>query len=424
MTDIWMVSPLLDIKTAFLLWATQAGTLALLLAAVWLHDRRQWHHLNFGLGFATHGLGVALVAFRGEIADMLSIQVANGVALAAFAFWGTALRQFDGRRASALTFAPLLVWTAGNLVPAIREDFAFRVALFNAAAAVGFCTLSLLVLTGGASSRRYRWMLAGIWVVQSVLGLALVASALLNRPEDFNDLPYSTSAGLASLVCFVAAVAVLTKMLMDRSEERLQKLVRTDPLTGVLNRRGFIEAFGHMRQHGSSPLTAVVLFDLDHFKQINDRHGHQAGDGVLQAFCGLGAKLLPKEGAFGRTGGEEFAAALPIERVKDAALYAEAIRHTLASSPVTAGGESIAVTVSIGIAAAATDACDLDRLLSDADRALYEAKERGRNSTAIWNETRATRLDDELERAVDDRADRQVAVLRRLSAVADKHQEG
>ncbi|MCL6706705.1 GGDEF domain-containing protein [Pseudomonas sp. R2.Fl] len=414
---------MLDIKTAFLLWATQAGTLALLLAAVWLHDRRQWHYLSFGLGFAAHGLGVALVALRGEIPDVLSIQVANGVALSAFAFWGTALRQFDGKAGAPLALVPLLVWVAGNLVPSISGDFSHRVALFNAAAVIGFLTLSLIALTGGTSSRRYRRMLAGIWTIQSALGLVLVASALLNGPDAFDDLPYNAGAGLSSLVCFVAAVAVMTKMLMDRSEERLQKLVRTDPLTGVLNRRGFIEAFGGLRQRSASPLIAVVLFDLDHFKQINDRHGHQAGDGVLQAFCGLGVKLLPKDGAFGRTGGEEFAAVLPIERVKDAALYAEAIRHTLASSPVTAGEQEIAVTVSIGIAAVASENCDLDRLLSDADRALYEAKERGRNSTAIWNENRATRLDDELERAVDDRADRQVAVLRRLSAVADKSLE-
>lgn len=414
---------MLDIKTAFLLWATQAGTLTLLLVAVWLHDRRQWHYLNFGLGFAAHGLGVALVAFRGEIPDVLSIQIANGVALSAFAFWGTALRQFDNRRADPLTLIPLLVWIAGNLVPSIREDFAHRVALFNGANAIGLGLLSLLVLTGGARSRRYRWMLAGIWMVQSTASLLLTAIALTSEPEGFERLPYNSLASLAGLVCFVAAVALFTQMVKDRAEEHLQGLVRTDPLTGALNRRGFIEAFVGLKQRAASPLIAVVLFDLDHFKQINDRHGHQVGDDVLQAFCRLGLNLLPKDGAFGRTGGEEFAAVLSIERVKDAALYAEAIRHTLASAPVTTGERQIGVTVSIGIAAAASENCDLDRLLSDADRALYEAKERGRNSTAIWNETRATPLDGELERAVDDRADRQVAVLRRLSEVAEKSQK-
>lgn len=416
---------MLDIKTAFLLWATQASTLALLLAAVWLHDRRQWHYLTFSLGFAAHGLGITLIAFRGEIPDILSIQVANGVALSAFAFWATALRQFDGKAGDPLSLVPLLIWIAGNLVPAIREDFSHRVALYNTATAIGFASLSLMVLTNGTSSIRFRRMLAGIWAIQAMLGLTMVASALLNRSSNFADLPYSAGAALtnlANLVCFVAAVALVAKMLMDRSEERLRTLVRTDPLTGVLNRRGFIEAFDGLRQRSASPLMAIVLFDLDHFKQINDRHGHQTGDGVLQAFCQLGLKLLPKDGAFGRTGGEEFAAVLPIERIKDAALYAEAIRHTLASAPIAAGEQQIAVTVSIGIAAAAGDSCDLDRLFSDADRALYEAKERGRNSTAIWNETRATPLDDELKRAVDDRADRQVAVLRRLSAVADKSQ--
>ncbi|MBO3759812.1 GGDEF domain-containing protein [Ciceribacter sp. L1K22] len=412
----------MDLKTAFLLWTTQAGTLALLLVAVWLHDRSKYFYLNFGVGFAAHGIGFGLVALRGQIPDLVSIQLANSLSLAAFAFWGTALAQLDRKRIRPLSFLPLALWLTGNLLPFIRDDLSNRAALFNVAAAVGFGLLAFMVLKNGESSRQLRWALAGIWTIQSSTSLLLGVSVIMADPLTFTQVHYNTSAGVVNVICFVAAIAVLTKMFMEMSEEHLRTLVRTDPLTGALNRRGFIDAFRAIRSKAPSPLTAVAIFDLDHFKRINDTFGHDTGDDVLVAFADLCLKLLPKDGVFGRTGGEEFAVALPIERVKDAALYAEAIRHSLATQPVNTRSRTVSVTVSIGIAAVATENAGLDKLLSDADRALYRAKERGRNCTTIWNDNKATDIHEDLAQAIDDRADRQVAVLRRLSvAGGEKH---
>nr|WP_284739386.1 GGDEF domain-containing protein [Rhizobium sp. CG5] len=208
---------------------------------------------------------------------------------------------------------------------------------------------------------------------------------------------------------------------MDRSELRLQQLVRTDPLTGVLNRRGIIDAFDEIRATTLAtqpPLMALLLFDLDHFKQINDLHGHQAGDCVLMAFSQIGQKAIGAKGVFGRSGGEEFSAVLRIGDVREAARLAEAIRQQLAQTKIDTPKGSVQVTVSIGISVMPVRSADLDQLMSGADRALYKAKAAGRNRTAVLRgdaiacipaADRAGTADE-----IDLDADRQVSALRRV----------
>ena len=164
------------------------------------------------------------------------------------------------------------------------------------------------------------------------------------------------------------------------SEDVLADLARRDSLTLLLNRRGFDEELGGMfaRQQRFGERFAWLALDLDHFKQINDRHGHAAGDEVLRATARvLTGQLRPFDRLF-RIGGEEFAAILPGTDGAAAALAAERLRHVVAALPVTAGASTIAVTVSIGVATAWTGAT-ADTLLKAADAALYRAKTAGRN---------------------------------------------
>lgn len=128
-------------------------------------------------------------------------------------------------------------------------------------------------------------------------------------------------------------------------------------------------------------MIALLVFDLDHFKGINDRHGHLAGDAALASFARLAAACLRPDDAFGRLGGEEFAAVLPVRHASEAATIAEHVRATLAAQPVMFGRVGMDVTVSIGIATAPADRADFDALMPAADRALYSAKVSGRNQT-------------------------------------------
>jgi diguanylate cyclase (GGDEF)-like protein len=408
----------IDVKTAFLLWVIQAGTLAILLIAIWLHGRDQRHFLWFGIGFAAHATGLGLVGGRGDIPDFLSIHVANAVSLLSFGCWASAISALDRRRAPLAAWVPPLIWIAGNLVPVVRETFALRVSLYNLAASSGFLVLAILIVKASFSSRRYRQMLAIVWTGQAVSALVFGIFVIFHRPASFQDNIIGAWMGTLALIGFITAIVILAKMLMDRSEERLQALVRTDPLTGVLNRRGFSEAYQRLQDAASSPALALLIFDLDHFKQVNDAHGHQAGDRVLLEFSSLCRSLLPQRAAFGRTGGEEFAAVLAISEPRDAALFAETVRLALAERVIATDTQSLSVTTSIGIAVSPLAEARLEQLMSDADSALYASKSQGRNRTSVKFGARMVTVPPAKADAVDEQADRQVTILKRIAAVA------
>lgn len=164
-------------------------------------------------------------------------------------------------------------------------------------------------------------------------------------------------------------------------ETHLLRLATTDPLTGLNNRRSFEELaereFKRAKRYGN-PLAALML-DIDWFKQVNDTHGHAAGDEVLKAVARVITDTLRETDLAGRMGGEEFAALLPETDARGAHEVAERLRHTLAETGATTGGTQLHVTASIGLAQRNEADKDLAGLLKRADEALYRAKQSGRN---------------------------------------------
>ena len=174
------------------------------------------------------------------------------------------------------------------------------------------------------------------------------------------------------------------RRLLNQVEEQqvaLERLATTDVLTGLSNRRVVLAALEHelaqARRHGLAP--ALVILDLDHFKQINDTRGHGAGDQVLSQLGGLIARTLRQTDRAGRYGGEEFLLVLPCTDLAGAVELAEKLRRAIADEAVAIGaGASLNVTASFGVAVAEA-AEDADALLARADAALYAAKHSGRN---------------------------------------------
>jgi diguanylate cyclase (GGDEF)-like protein len=185
-------------------------------------------------------------------------------------------------------------------------------------------------------------------------------------------------------------VAVEFNRMIERihaSEGVLADLARRDSLTLLLNRRAFDEELAGMfaRQQRLGERFALLVFDLDHFKQINDRHGHGAGDEVLRtASRALADQLRPFDRLF-RIGGEEFAAILPGTDGASAALAAERLRQAVAAQAIPVGDGAFRVTVSVGVASAWPGA-EPDTLLKAADAALYRAKAAGRNQVMVGGE--------------------------------------
>lgn len=168
-------------------------------------------------------------------------------------------------------------------------------------------------------------------------------------------------------------------------EQDLLRLAVTDSLTGIANRRRFLELLDQelARSARFHDPVSLLMMDLDHFKRINDHFGHAAGDVVLRHFVESVLQVIRKVDVFGRLGGEEFGLLLPCTQADGAREIAERLRKTIESQPVTFLEHSIFLTVSIGIAMVGTQEANIDALLARADAALYSAKHQGRNQVTM-----------------------------------------
>jgi len=153
-----------------------------------------------------------------------------------------------------------------------------------------------------------------------------------------------------------------------------------DALTGLGNRRSFDE---RLSQHALDNHLGLLLVDLDHFKQVNDEHGHAAGDAVLRHVAGILKSVLREQDIPCRIGGEEIGILLPGARIGEAEQAAERVRNAIASSPVSLAGRQVHVTCSVGVAAKPGTVAEASNLQAAADKALYRAKEKGRNRVEV-----------------------------------------
>ena len=175
---------------------------------------------------------------------------------------------------------------------------------------------------------------------------------------------------------------------LNHALEELAKANRIDGLTQIFNRKHWEECldkeFSRARRYDHG--LALIMFDLDHFKLLNDTYGHQCGDKVLIETAHLVQSLLRLCDLFGRYGGEEFAAILPETNLEGAIDVAERIRRKLADFVINFQGENIRISASVGVATINTNDKRYEDLISNADIALYEAKTSGRNKVCVARE--------------------------------------
>lgn len=190
-------------------------------------------------------------------------------------------------------------------------------------------------------------------------------------------------AGMAFLATFM--VMCYLWFLVIELQRELSEMAHTDPLTGAMNRRAMEEAAlretARSIRHGS-PLCTIII-DVDHFKQLNDTHGHAAGDCALQALTRQVKTILRGQDLFARTGGEEFAILLPDTSVSDGLLTAERVRLAIEELEIPYVSGPLKFTVSAGVAQLDTAHGDWEAMMRRADAAMYEAKGHGRNTVSL-----------------------------------------
>jgi diguanylate cyclase (GGDEF)-like protein len=177
----------------------------------------------------------------------------------------------------------------------------------------------------------------------------------------------------------VGSVFVILMLVSERTVTAHKTAAAVDPLTGMFNRRGFSEVSSRMidREARAGRPVTVLIFDIDHFKSINDRFGHPAGDELLRLFATIVITNLRISDLSGRIGGEEFAALLPCP-LEEGVVAAERVREAFAASNIVVEEGPVDTTVSIGVAGGPAGT-ELEVLLAAADTALYQAKRSGRN---------------------------------------------
>jgi diguanylate cyclase (GGDEF)-like protein len=187
------------------------------------------------------------------------------------------------------------------------------------------------------------------------------------------------------------AAAVAVALQNAHLYQETQRLATTDALTGLSNYRHFHDLLGLEVQRARRmdyPI-GLIIMDLDHFKQVNDRHGHPVGDLVLRQVAEQLRKRLRRTDVVGRLGGEEFGAILPGDSLTEVAIVAEKLRRAVEElAPIRGGMTSnpTPVTLSLGGTSLSADVVDAELLVSRADQALYEAKRSGRNQVRLWSD--------------------------------------
>lgn len=191
-----------------------------------------------------------------------------------------------------------------------------------------------------------------------------------------------------SLIVYDVTDVAINKLQLKAANERLEHLSQTDGLTQLHNRRHWQlcmqKEFDRHTRYGDK--TSLVMFDIDHFKKINDNYGHLAGDKVIQHISHLLKLSLRETDCAGRYGGEEFSVVLANTCAKDALNFADRLRKKIEKSELVFEGNSIKVTVSMGICDISDQLENSGQWLANADQALYKAKESGRNNCVIFDQ--------------------------------------
>lgn len=327
------------------------------------------------------GSGQFLIVVRDWAPLYYSVAIGGALAIAGFGVMWGAMRSFERR---AFVHWPVWVcvgiWIAAFAFPEFRLSVNYKIVLASAL----ICMLSSLTASEIWRGRKEllpsRKPILGIFVlITAIFAVRACAFAVYPTPLGgptaqpivvmvFNGLLLATAISLT--VLFVSIT-------MERNESGQRSLAMTDSMTGLSNRRDLETRFGSDTLLAQ---TSVIVFDLDHFKNVNDKFGHAVGDEVICAFADICREQFRQVDLAVRLGGEEFAIVLPKTSLLQAAGVAERVRKVFSEHVIGLDDLAVACTVSAGVASVGEgENTTLTDLLITADRALYRAKNAGRN---------------------------------------------
>lgn len=342
----------------------------------------------WGIGYLSAAFGFATPLILERLPLEAQAIISNAFFFSAFFFYGQALfSRFGTPSAIAARLVFCVVAMAAIVYLVVTHDLKGELVISDVA-----CALLLAIplwQIRGRIRRSIDWLLAGmVGLVIAETTIRFVSLLIFTSGDSYavlddflaSDYAFVMQVG-ASILGFLLALTVLGTVMLDVVGQH-RHAAEHDPLTDLLNRRGFERAipdFGSNIGRDDYPAGAVIVCDIDHFKLVNDRFGHAAGDIVI---VGLAAALrngLPAEAISARFGGEEFVAFLPGVTLAEAGVLANAIRLTFAARDWREGGISQQITASFGVSSTARGDHSMHDAIGRADACLYAAKSGGRN---------------------------------------------
>ena len=369
-----------DTSTLYLFATMVAGMLGAMLVFFGRQENiaaLKWWGTAYLLGAAS----VAIWTIGGsKLGDTLLLAL-NAVGFAACGMVWNASRVFHGRKPNlpGLVFGAIIWIGVAVALPSLNT--AMRLTVGAAIVAVYAALTASELWNERRRTMQKRWPTIAVPVMHGcVLMLPILLGGLL-RPHDetFASSIWVTAFSIELILYAIGTVFVIFVLVSDRAVTVHKTAASVDPLSGMLNRRGFSEACTRVieREAAAGRPVTVMIFDIDHFKSINDRFGHPAGDEILKLFSTVVISNLRISDLSGRIGGEEFAALLPCA-LEEGVIVAERVREAFEASGIVCEQGPVDTTVSIGVAGGPAGT-ELEVLLASADTALYQAKRSGRN---------------------------------------------
>ncbi len=376
----------IDLPTLFAVMAFFSLTGGVLLLFGFAQNPKTPALALWGVGYLLGAAAATVLAVPLQLPEDWSIGIANTLMCGSYGMMWAGARSFEGRRVHPwLVAAGASIWLAAFQVEGFAQSAHARIALVSAITAT-YALLGARELWYARDRELFsRWptlavvvMHAGFLLVRIPFAQTMASAAATGQVHGFGVAIIAFQA-LLTAFCLPFLRFAMSK---ERAELEQRKAALTDSLTGIANRRAFFEGGSQLLEWAFAdrrPI-ALLLFDLDGFKEINDSAGHQAGDRVLLAFCDLVASSVRSGDLFGRLGGDEFGCLLTGVSIAQAQHMAEHVRREFAQ--LSLPDLAAKTTVSVGVAMASEAGRNLPALLAIADQALYRAKADGRNRVA------------------------------------------
>jgi diguanylate cyclase (GGDEF)-like protein len=387
-----MASRILDLYTLSIILILISSMLSVVMLVAWRANKTY-----AGFGWWTAGnligaIGFLSVGLRGLVPDVLTVVVGNMLSITSLLIINHGIRVFFAKPARVRFVVSMLLTqlVTTTYFFAVDNNVVMRIVCVSLCAALISAVCAYEFLSVHSNARRLIHTFASAAYI--CFSTFLIGRAVLTYTvSKLDDLYAPDWVQSLAFVMFNLFVVVWTFTFMVLNSQRLQeelenarieleKLATTDYLTGLSNMRAFFERASNeiiRGQRHEIPLS-VVVFDIDHFKRVNDRFGHPGGDKMLRQMAAVCKRMTRQNDIVARLGGEEFGLLLTHTDLGTARFVAESFRKAIAELVVGAGNGSISITASFG-AAELKDTDTLESFLARADQNLYQAKDRGRN---------------------------------------------